>query len=84
MRENLKNARRKAGMTQKDVAEYLGITERAYQNIEYGNVLGKITHWDMLEDLFEIPQRQLRVQDVSDKCPVQQDNQAKHQGHQQI
>ncbi|WP_282923970.1 helix-turn-helix transcriptional regulator [Mediterraneibacter massiliensis] len=63
MRKNLKEARRKAGMTQKEVAEYLGMTERAYQNIESGMTLGKITHWDKLEDLFSIPQRRLRELD---------------------
>lgn len=42
MRRNLKEARQKAGMTQKQVAEYLGITLTAYQNIEYGTMLGKI------------------------------------------
>lgn len=60
MRENLKKARQDAGMTQKQVAEYLGITESHYQKIEYGNVLGKINTWDMLEDLFNSPQRYLR------------------------
>jgi len=60
MRENLKNARKAAGMTQRQVAEYLGISERMYQRIESGEALGKITYWDMLEDLFGFPQRQLR------------------------
>ncbi len=60
MRKNLKEARRKAGMTQKDVAEYLGMTERAYQRIESGERLGTIETWDLLEDLFEIHQRTLR------------------------
>lgn len=60
MRENLKEARQKAGMTQKQVAEYLGMTLTAYQNIEYGTMLGKIKHWDRLEDLFGINQRKLR------------------------
>ena len=60
MRRNLKEARQKAGMTQKQVAEYLGISESHYQIIEYGKVLGKINHWDMLEDLFSVPQRKLR------------------------
>ena len=60
MRRNLKEARQKAGMTQKQVAEYLGITLTAYQNIEYGTMLGKIKHWDRLEDLFGINQRKLR------------------------
>ena len=60
MRKNLKEARQRAGMTQKQVAEYLGITLTAYQNIEYGTMLGKIKHWDKLEDLFGINQRKLR------------------------
>ncbi|MCI8506849.1 MAG: helix-turn-helix transcriptional regulator [Lachnospiraceae bacterium] len=75
MRKNLKEARRSAGMTQKEVAEYLGMTERAYQNIEYGKALGKITHWDALEDLFGIPQRRLRAHDVHDKDCAQRDSQ---------
>ncbi len=60
MRKNLKEARQKAGMTQKQVAEYLGITARAYQQIEAGEYQGKIEHWDSLEDLFNIHQRELR------------------------
>lgn len=60
MRENLRAARRAKRMTQKQVAEYLGINERAYQNIEYALTLGSIKHWDKLEDLFEVPQRELR------------------------
>lgn len=75
MRKNLKDARQTAGMTQKEAAEYLGMTERAYQNIEYGKTLGKITHWDALEDLFGIPQRRLREQDAHDKDCAQRDSQ---------
>lgn len=60
MRENLRKARKEAGMTQKDVAEYLKITLRAYQHIESGQYEGKIRHWDKLEDLFNIHQRKLR------------------------
>ena len=60
MRKKLKKARQEAGMTQKQVAEYLGITERAYQKIEYGTRIGKIENWDKLEDLFKIHQRVLR------------------------
>lgn len=60
MRENLKKARREAGMTQKQIADRLGITVRAYQQIEKGDYLGKIEHWDKLEDLFGIHQRKLR------------------------
>lgn len=60
MREKLKEARQKAGMTQKQVAEYLGMTERAYQRIESGERIGTIETWDLLEDLFVINQRRLR------------------------
>ncbi len=60
MRKNLKEARQKAGMTQKQVAEYLGISEHAYQKIEYGKRIGQIESWDKLEDLFGIHQRRLR------------------------
>lgn len=59
-RENLKKARQKAGMTQKEVAEYLGISERYYKQIEAGQRTGDFTLWDMLEDLFSVHQRQLR------------------------
>ena len=60
MRPNLKKARQDAGLTQKQVAAYLGISETAYQRIEYGLMIGKIKHWDKLEDLFNIHQRILR------------------------
>lgn len=60
MRKNLKEARQRAGITQKQVAEYLGITERAYQRIESGERMGMIETWDLLEDLFKIHQRTLR------------------------
>lgn len=60
MRKNLKDARQRAGMTQKEVAEYLDITERAYQRIESGERIGTIETWDLLEDLFKIHQRILR------------------------
>ena len=60
MRKNLKEARRMAGLTQKEVAEYLNITEVNYQKIEYGHIIGKVLMWDMLEDLFNISQRVLR------------------------
>lgn len=60
MRENLKKARKEAGLTQQQMADRLGITARAYQQIEKGDYLGKIEHWDKMEDLFGIHQRKLR------------------------
>ncbi len=60
MRKNLKEARQKAGMTQKQVAEHLGISERYYRFIETGTRDGDFKMWDALEDLFNINQRLLR------------------------
>ncbi len=60
MRKNLKEARQRAGMTQKEVAEHLEVSITAYQNIEYGKMLGSIRLWDKLEDLFHVNQRTLR------------------------
>lgn len=60
MRKNLKEARQKAGMTQQEMADWLGISARAYQDIENGKYEGRIKHWDNMEDLFGIHQRVLR------------------------
>ena len=61
MRKTLQQARKDKGLTQKQVADYLCITERSYQRLECGKTLGSIKHWDTLEDLFGIHQRQLRA-----------------------
>lgn len=60
MRENLKKARKDTGMTQKQVAERLGISEIGYRQIECGKRIGSIKIWDGLEDLFNVNQRKLR------------------------
>ena len=60
MRENLRQARKAKGITQKQVAEYLGIGERYYRFIEAGSRNGDFEIWDALEDLFGIHQRILR------------------------
>ena len=60
MRRNLQAARKAAGMTQKEVADYLGISDVAYGRMELGTRVGKVVYWDKLEDLFNIHQRILR------------------------
>ena len=60
MRQNLKTARLKHGMTQNDAARALGISWRYFQDIEAGRREGKAALWDKLEDLFRVPQRALR------------------------
>lgn len=60
MRKNLKEARLETGMTQQQIADYLEISLRYYQNIEAGSRTGDFEIWDSLEDLFNIHQRKLR------------------------
>ena len=60
MRETLKKARQDAGLTQKQVAEKVGLKVGSYQQIELGKRIGRIETWDKLEDLFSIHQRILR------------------------
>ena len=60
MRSNLKNARKKAGMTQQQVADKLGIVLTHYQKIEAGERTGNYALWDAMEDLFNVHQRVLR------------------------
>ena len=60
MRETLKNARQKAGITQQQMADQLGISLRYYQSIEAGDRTGDFTIWDTLEDITGIHQRKLR------------------------
>lgn len=59
-RDNLKEARQKAGMTQQEAADKLGISLVYYQKIEQGSRTGDFEIWDSLEDLFNIHQRKLR------------------------
>lgn len=60
MRENLKEARKKAGMTQQQMADYLEISLCYYQKIESGSRTGDFEIWDSLEDLLNVHQRKLR------------------------
>lgn len=60
MRKNLKQSRKEKGMTQQEVADYLKVSLRHYQQIEDGSRTGNVNIWDNLEDLFGIHQRILR------------------------
>ena len=65
MREKLRQARIAAGMTQEATAARLVITSRYYRRIEKGDCTGRAPLWDALEDLFKVPQRELR-EDAAD------------------
>ena len=60
MRNNLKQARLNAGMTQQQMADKLGIGLRHYQTIEYAEIGGSFEIWDALEDMLGVHQRILR------------------------
>lgn len=73
MRNKLKEARQKEGLTQQQVADKLGISLRYYQHIEAGQRTGDFTIWDTLEDITGVYQRILRQNEPN--YPVQADNQ---------
>lgn len=60
VRENLKNARKAACLTQQAMADKLGISLVYYQKIEAGDRTGDFSIWDDLEDITGIHQRLLR------------------------
>lgn len=72
MRDNLKNARKAAGMTQQALADGLGLTLRHYQKIEYAEINGSFEVWDALEDLLGVHQRILR--EIPSRNPGQAKN----------
>ena len=75
-REVLKNARVKAGMTQQQMADKLGLTLGHYQKIEYNKLNGSFEVWDALEDILGIHQRILR--ETSDSHPSLKENPREH------
>lgn len=60
MRNNLKAARKAAGLTQQAMADRLGVTLNHYQKIEAGDRIGAFELWDALEDITGTHQRRLR------------------------
>lgn len=60
MRENLKAARKAAGLTQQQMADKLQISLRYYQQIEAGVRTGDYSIWDRLEEITQTHQKILR------------------------
>lgn len=73
MRKILKEARKKAGLTQQAMADKLNIGLRHYQKIESGDTNGSFEVWDALEDILRIHQRKLR--EISSNHRVPKENQ---------
>ena len=70
MRENLRSARKSAGLTQQALADKLGLTLRHYQKIEYADINGSFSVWDALEDLLGVHQRILRENSSNHHAPT--------------
>lgn len=60
MRNNLRAARKAAGLTQQALADRLCISLRHYKFIEAGQTTGNVELWDKMEDIFNVHQRVLR------------------------
>lgn len=73
MRKQLKEARMRAGLTQQQMADRLGLSLGHYQKIEYNKLNGSFAVWDALEDMLGIHQRKLR--EISDIHHVPRENQ---------
>ena len=69
MRNNLKTARKAAGLTQQAVADKLGVGLRHYQKLEYAESSGSFEVWDALEELLGVHQRTLREISGSRRAP---------------
>lgn len=53
--EHLKNIRKRSGITQKAVSEYLGITLRTYQRYEEGSIEPPLSTISALSECFKMP-----------------------------
>jgi len=67
MRTNLRQARLAKQLTVEQIAAELNISINSYKNIEWGYRNTKTYNWDKLEDLLQVPQRQLRENITSTK-----------------
>ena len=56
----IKELRKEKGLTQVQMAEFIGCKDRHYQKIEYAYLNGSFEVWDALEDLLGVHQRILR------------------------
>ena len=64
MLKNLINLRKQAERTQKQMASFLGITERQYRRLEAGTSDGSVKIWQQLSRFFNTTIDYLLKQDV--------------------
>jgi transcriptional regulator with XRE-family HTH domain len=62
----LKQIRQSKGLTQKQLGDLIGRSKQTVSNLEKGNIKGKVSTWDKLEQVLGIPQQKLRAEgDIS-------------------
>lgn len=62
----LKEYRKNANLTQKELAKIVGVSERQYRDIESGKAFPRKKVLNALEDLFEKPQRVLLAKNAEE------------------
>lgn len=62
----IKQYRKEKKLTQKEIAEKTGVSERQYRDIELGKSFPRKKTMNALEDLFEKPQRVLLAKNVEE------------------
>ena len=69
IRSNLRKARKRKNLTQKQTADVIGVTDRQYQHIEAGTRGTSESNWLKLFDLFErsVPLNELMETDEPSK-----------------
>jgi len=61
MKPSLKLYRIEKGLTQRQVADLIGVSQGFYQCIELGARIGKVGLWEKLSAIFGVPIQELRT-----------------------
>ncbi len=54
VKHNIQQLRKLRGLSQEEVADHMGISQSAYNRLEYGNVSVKVSHLTILAELYQI------------------------------
>lgn len=68
MRNNLIKKRKKAKLTQVELAEKIKVTERHYKSLEAGTSKGSVQVWEKLRDLLKAPNIDYLLQEETKKA----------------
>jgi transcriptional regulator with XRE-family HTH domain len=66
MRIWLRQARKDRGLTQAQLGELAGMSNKTVSHLELGRVAGRVKAWDRLEEILGIPQQELRREEAKE------------------